>query len=88
MLSWRLGVVVLGAAFVAVQTYIVPIAGVALFSVAALAGQIGILLLVDHQVRYWLKSVIIRKRILAAVITVVAVASLCGIDLQQVSFLF
>ena len=52
MLRWRLGVGVLGAAFVAVQTYIVPIAGVALFSVAALAGQTGISLFVDHQVRY------------------------------------
>ena len=49
MPSWRLGEGVLDAAFVVVQTYIMPIAGVALFSVAALADQTGISLLVDHQ---------------------------------------
>ena len=49
MPSWRLGEGVLDAAFVVVQTYIMPIAGVALFSVAALAGQTGISLLVNHQ---------------------------------------
>ena len=37
----------LGASFVAMQTYVVPIAGVALFTVASLAGQTGISLWVD-----------------------------------------
>jgi len=73
--SWRLGAGVLGAAFVAVQTHVVPIAGVALFSVAALAGQTGISLWVDHQgVAGGVKSAITKKRVLAAVITVVSVA--------------
>ncbi len=73
--SWRLGAGVLGAAFVAVQTHVVPIAGVALFSVAALAGQTGISLWVDHQgVAGGVKLVITKKRVLAAVITVVSVA--------------
>ena len=40
--SWRLGAGALGASFVAMQTYAVPIAGVALFTVASLAGQTGI----------------------------------------------
>lgn len=39
----------LGAAFVAVQTYIASIADMALYSVAALAGQTGMTFLVDHQ---------------------------------------
>ena len=73
--SWRLGAGVLGAAFVAVQTFVVPIAGVALFSVAALAGQTVISLWVDHQgVAGGVKSVISKKRVLAALTTVVAVA--------------
>ncbi len=73
--SWQLGAGALGAAFVAVQTYVVPIAGVALFSVAALAGQTGISLWVDHQgIAGGVKSAITKKRVLAAVITVAAVA--------------
>ena len=73
--SWQLGAGALGAAFVAVQTHVVPIAGVALFSVAALAGQTGISLWVDHQgVAGGVKSAITKKRVLAAVITVAAVA--------------
>jgi len=73
--SWRLGAGVLGAAFVAVQTHVVPIAGVALFSVATLAGQTGVSLWVDHHgVAGGVKSVITKKRVLAAVITIIAVA--------------
>lgn len=73
--NWRLGAGVLGAAFVTVQTHVVPIAGVALFSVAALAGQTGISLWVDHQgIAGGIKSAITKKKVLAAVITVAAVA--------------
>ena len=46
--SWRLGAGVLGASFVAISTHVVPIAGVALFTVASLAGQTAISLWVDH----------------------------------------
>jgi transporter family-2 protein len=45
---WRLSAGMLGASFVAMQTHVVPIAGVALFTVASLAGQTAISLWVDH----------------------------------------
>ena len=45
---WRLSAGILGASFVAMQTHVVPIAGVALFTVASLAGQTAISLWVDH----------------------------------------
>ena len=48
MKPWTLGAGVLGASFVAMQTHVVPIAGVALFTVASLAGQTGISLWVDR----------------------------------------
>ena len=70
----RLSAGVLGAAFVVVQTYVVPIAGVALFSVAALAGQTAVSLWVDHVgLAGGIKSVISKRRIIAAIITVGAV---------------
>ena len=47
MPPWTLAAGALGASFVAMQTYVVPIAGVALFTVASLAGQTGISLWVD-----------------------------------------
>jgi transporter family-2 protein len=48
MKPWTLIAGALGASFVAMQTYVVPIAGVALFTVASLAGQTAISLLVDR----------------------------------------
>ena len=45
---WQLSAGMLGASFVAIQTHVVPIAGVALFTVASLAGQTAISLWVDH----------------------------------------
>ena len=45
--KWRLLAGVLGSSFVAMQTHVVPIAGVALFTVASLAGQTAISLFVD-----------------------------------------
>lgn len=64
----------LGASFVAMQTYVVPIAGVALFTVASLAGQTGISLWVDKLgLSGGAKSLITKRRVIAALITVIAV---------------
>jgi transporter family-2 protein len=72
--KWRLGAGVLGASFVAMQTHVVPIAGVALFTVASLAGQTAISLWVDHIGLIGSgKTLITKRRIIAAVITVIAV---------------
>lgn len=72
--KWRLGAGVLGASFVAMQTHVVPIAGVALFTVASLAGQTAISLWVDHIGLIGSgKTLVTRRRIIAAVITVIAV---------------
>ncbi|MSX27543.1 MAG: hypothetical protein F2717_01755 [Actinobacteria bacterium] len=72
--SWRLGAGVLGASFVAMQTHVVPIAGVALFTVASLAGQAAISLWVDHTGLMGSgKNLVTIRRVLAAVITVLAV---------------
>jgi len=74
MKPWTLIAGALGASFVAMQTYVVPIAGVALFTVASLAGQTAISLLVDRLgLTGGAKSAITKRRVLAAVITVVAV---------------
>jgi transporter family-2 protein len=72
--SWSLGAGVLGASFVAISTHVVPNAGVALFTVASLAGQTTISLWVDHiGVAGGVKTVITKRRIIAAFITVSAV---------------
>ncbi len=72
--SWRLGAGVLGASFVAISTYVVPIAGVALFTIASLAGQTAISLWVDHiGVAGSGKTLITKRRVVAALITVAAV---------------
>lgn len=72
--KWRIGAGVLGASFVAMQTHVVPISGVALFTVASLAGQTAISLWVDHVGLIGTsKSIITRRRVIAAVITVLAV---------------
>ena len=72
--SWRLGAGVLGASFVAISTHVVPIVGVALFTVASLAGQTTISLCVDHiGVAGGVKIVITKRRVIAAFITVSAV---------------
>jgi transporter family-2 protein len=72
---WRLTAGMLGASFVAMQTHVVPIAGVALFTVASLAGQTAISLWVDHVgLAGGIKSAISKRRIVAAIITIGAVA--------------
>jgi len=72
--SWTLFAGMLGASFVAVQTQIVPLIGVAIYSVAAIAGQSAISLLVD---RIGLtgggKKEITPRRVTAAFVTVLAV---------------
>ena len=72
--KWRLSAGVLGASFVAMQTHVVPIAGVALFTVASLAGQTAISLFVDKVgLSGGAKNAITKRRILAALITIIAV---------------
>ena len=72
--SWRLGAGALGASFVAMQTYTVPIVGVALFTVASLAGQTGISLWVDHVgLAGGSRVIITKRRVIAAIITILAV---------------
>ena len=74
LLRWRLGAGVLGASFVAMQTHVVPIVGVALFTVASLAGQTAISLWVDNVGLMGSgKNVVTIRRVVAAVITVLAV---------------
>jgi len=71
---WRLGAGMLGASFVAMQTHVVPIVGVALFTVASLAGQTAISLWVDHiGLMGSGRSLITIRRVFAAVITVLTV---------------
>jgi transporter family-2 protein len=71
---WTLFAGMLGGSFVAVQTQIVPLIGVAIYSVAAIAGQSAISLLVD---RIGLtgggKKHITPRRVTAAFVTVFAV---------------
>jgi transporter family-2 protein len=71
---WTLFAGMLGGAFIAVQTQIVPLLGVAIYSVASIAGQSAISLFVD---RIGLtgggKKQITPRRVTAALITVFAV---------------
>jgi len=71
---WTLFAGMLGGSFVAVQTQIVPVIGVAIYSVASIAGQTATSLLVD---RIGLtgggKKRITAKRVTAAGVTVLAV---------------
>ena len=71
---WKLLAGALGGGFVAIQTHIVPLIGVAIYSVASIAGQTAMSLVVD---RIGLtgggKKLISPRRIAAASITVLAV---------------
>ena len=71
---WKLFAGALGGSFVAIQTQIVPLIGVAIYSVASIAGQTAMSLIVD---RIGLtgggKKLISTRRVMAAVITVFAV---------------
>ena len=71
---WKLLAGALGGRFVAIQTHIVPLIGVAIYSVASIAGQTAMSLVVD---RIGLtgggKKLISKRRVAAAVLTVLAV---------------
>jgi transporter family-2 protein len=71
---WKLFAGALGGSFVAIQTQIVPLIGVAIYSVASIAGQTAMSLVVD---RIGLtgggKKLISPRRVIAAVLTVCAV---------------
>lgn len=71
---WKLFAGALGGSFVAIQTQIVPLIGVAIYSVASIAGQTAMSLVVD---RIGLtgggKKLISPRRVLAALLTVFAV---------------
>lgn len=71
---WKLFAGALGGSFVAIQTQIVPLIGVAIYSVASIAGQTAMSLIVD---RIGLtgggKKLISVRRVLAAFLTVLAV---------------
>jgi len=71
---WKLLAGALGGSFVAIQTHIVPLIGVAIYSVASIAGQTAMSLVVD---RIGLtgggKKLISERRVAAAVLTVLAV---------------
>ena len=71
---WKLFAGALGGSFVAIQTQIVPLIGVAIYSVASIAGQTAMSLVVD---RIGLtgggKKLISPRRVMAAVLTVLAV---------------
>jgi len=71
---WKLLAGALGGSFVAIQTNIVPLIGVAIYSVASIAGQTAMSLVVD---RIGLtgggKKLISGRRVAAAVLTVLAV---------------
>lgn len=85
---WTLFAGMLGGSFVAVQTQIVPVIGVAIYSVASIAGQTAASLIVD---RIGLtgggKKEITLKRVTAAGVTVLAVlvSVLDRIDAQNLS---
>ena len=72
---WHLGAGMLGATFVLIQTAVVPTLGVAVFSVATLAGQSAGSLLVDRiEVRPGSRHPLSLRRLMTALITVGAVA--------------
>ena len=72
--KWQIPAGVLGGLFVAMQTHVVPLIGVAIFSVASISGQTAVSLIVD---RIGLtgggKKPISKRRVAAATITVAAV---------------
>jgi transporter family-2 protein len=72
--AWQVPAGVLGGLFVALQTQVVPLIGVAIYAVASIAGQTAVSLFVD---RIGLtgggKKLISKRRVAAAVVTVTAV---------------
>ena len=72
--QWALFAGALGGAFVAIQTHVVPVIGVAIYSVASIAGQTAASLLVDRLgITGGGKKHITMRRLTAALFTVFAV---------------
>ncbi|MFM8254946.1 MAG: DMT family transporter [Actinomycetota bacterium] len=72
--AWRLSAGIMGGIFVAIQTFTVPIIGVALLSVVMIAGQTLASLIVDRVgITGGGKQPITLRRVLAAAITIFAV---------------
>lgn len=72
--AWRLSAGIMGGIFVAIQTFTVPIIGVALLSVVMIAGQTLASLIVDQiGITGGGKQPITSRRIFAALITIIAV---------------
>lgn len=86
---WKLFAGSLGGTFVAIQTQTVPLVGVAIFTVASISGQTVMSLFVDR-LGYTGggKRLITKRRVLAVMITIVAVAVsvLDRIDAKNLSF--
>jgi transporter family-2 protein len=71
---WRLGAGVLGGLFIAIASSIVPLIGVAIYSVASIAGQTAVSLVVDRMgITGGGKAPITARRLGAAIVTVIAV---------------
>ena len=72
--AWRLSAGIMGGIFVAIQTFTVPIIGVALLSVVMIAGQTVASLIVDQiGITGGGKQPITTRRVFAALITIIAV---------------
>ncbi|CAB4539858.1 unannotated protein [freshwater metagenome] len=72
--SWRLLAGALGGAAIAISTHVVPLIGVALYSVATISGQTAVSLLVDRiGLAGGERKLISLRRVIAALITVLAV---------------
>jgi len=86
---WKLFAGALGGSFVAIQTQTVPLVGVAIFTVASISGQTVMSLFVDR-LGYTGggKRMITKRRVLAVIITIVAVAVsvLDRLDAKNLSF--
>ncbi len=86
---WRLFAGALGGSFVAIQTTVVPLIGVAVYSVAAIAGQTATSLLVDRVgFTGGGPKLISRRRVGAALITVFAVLVSVADKIEAHSFSF
>lgn len=86
---WRLLAGALGGSFVAIQTSVVPLIGVAVYSVASIAGQTATSLIVDRiGFTGGGPKLISKRRVSAALITVVAVLVSVADKIEAHSFSF
>lgn len=72
--KWPLIAGALGGCVIGIQTHVVPLLGVAIYSVASISGQTGVSLIVDRLgLTGGIKQHISMRRILAALVTITAV---------------